>query len=40
MTEGEAFLFALVVGIALGIGVMPAYRWLLAWASSLTAMHR
>lgn len=36
MTEGEAFLFALVVGIALGMAVMPAYRWLLAWANSLS----
>lgn len=34
MTEGAAFMFALLVGIALGMGVMPAYRRLLAWAEA------
>lgn len=40
MTEGAAFLFALVVGIALGMAVMPAYRWLLRWAEAAAGAAR
>ncbi len=32
MNEGGAFLFAFVVGVLCGMGVAPAYRWLLARA--------
>lgn len=36
MTEGEAFLFAFVVGIGCGAGLRPAFRGLLRWATLMS----
>lgn len=40
MTEGQVFLFAFIAGLAVGMGVMPAYRWLLGWAVATAARAR
>ena len=40
MTEGTAFLFAFVVGIGCGGGVVAGWRWLLRWADAASGAHR